>query len=150
MDANAAVESARKQLDETRAQLEDLARIPGISADPDRAGDLERSAQRTAEILGEHGLEHVEILRVGGAHPAVYGDWLHAGDDKPTLLLYAHHDIQPPGIVANWTTDPFAPTEREGRLYARGICDDKAGVLAHAAAVKAWLDTHGALPLNVK
>ena len=150
MDVNAAVEAARKHLDDTRAALEDLARIPGVSADPERADDLERSAQRTGEILAHHGLEHVEILRAGGAHPAVYGDWLHAGGDRPTLLLYAHHDVQPPGIVENWSADPFTPVERDGRLYARGVCDDKAGVLAHAAAVQAWLDAHRALPLNVK
>ncbi len=150
LDSNVAVDAARKALEFTQDELVDLARIPSISSDPERHDDLERSARRTTEILHHHGLEHVEILRAGDAHPAVYGDWLHAGDDKPTLLLYAHHDVQPPGVVANWTADPFDPTERDGRLYARGICDDKAGVLAHAAAVSAWLDSHGALPLNVK
>ncbi len=149
-DIDALVRAARARLDDTRNELIELARIPSISADPAHRDDVEASAQRTVDILQRHGLENVRVLRLDGAHPSVLGEWLHAGDDRPTLLLYAHHDVQPPGVRENWTSDPFEPTERNGRLYARGVCDDKAGVLAHAAAVHAWLDAHGSLPCNVK
>ncbi len=147
----AVIETARAALPDTQRDLEALARIPSIGADPAHARDVVRSAELTIAILQEHGLENVRMLDLDGAHPSVLGEWMHADNpDAPTVLLYAHHDVQPPGVVANWTSDPFEPVERNGRLYARGVCDDKAGVLAHAAAVKAWLDTHGTLPCNVK
>ncbi|HEY1738756.1 MAG TPA: M20/M25/M40 family metallo-hydrolase [Acidimicrobiia bacterium] len=150
LDVGAVIDAARARLDDTTRELIELARIPSISASPEHRSQVEASAQRTVEILERHGLEHVRVLRLEGAHPSVLGEWLHAGADQPTLLLYAHHDVQPPGVLANWTADPFVPEERDGRLYARGVCDDKAGVLAHAAAVRAWLDGGRSLPCNVK
>ena len=147
----AVVKVARASLPDTQRDLEALARIPSIGADPAHAHDVVKSAELTIAILQAHGLENVRMLHLDGAHPSVLGEWMHATDpNAPTVLLYAHHDVQPPGVVANWTSDPFEPVERNGRLYARGVCDDKAGVLAHAAAVKAWLDTHATLPCNVK
>ena len=115
-------------------------RIPSISADPDRRADVQASAEATAELLRAHGLESVRLAGVDGSHPYVIGEWMHAGADAPTVLLYAHHDVQPPGIVENWESDPFEPAERDGRLYGRGSADDKAGGVAHAHAVSAWLD----------
>jgi acetylornithine deacetylase/succinyl-diaminopimelate desuccinylase-like protein len=134
----------------TRDELESLVRIPSISADGHGPDACVRSAQRTAELLRDAGLQQVRFLEVDGAHPYVYGEWLGAGADAPTVLLYAHHDVQPVGTPDNWTSDPFTPTERDGRLYARGAADDKAGVMVHVAAVRAWLQTRGELPVNVK
>ena len=150
-DIDAVIDAARIALPDTQRALVALARIPSIGADPVHRDDVVASAKMTVDLLVTHGLENVRILDLPGAHPSVLGEWMHAtSPDAATVLLYAHHDVQPPGVVANWTSDPFEPIERNGRLYARGVCDDKAGVLAHAAAVKAWLDTHGSLPCNVK
>ncbi|MSO79896.1 MAG: dipeptidase [Acidimicrobiia bacterium] len=134
---------------DARSTLEDLVRIPSISADTARTADVQRSADGVAAYLEACGLENVRQAAAGGSPPAVIGEWLHA-DGAPTILLYAHHDVQPPGFVDRWTSDPFEPIERDGRLYGRGTADDKAGAVAHAAMVKAWLDTAGSLPCNVK
>jgi cysteinylglycine-S-conjugate dipeptidase len=140
----------------TRAWLEELVRIPSISASPDHVDACRRSAERTAELLTEAGLHDVHLLELAPdatdrvVHPYVTGSWLEAGDDAPTVLLYAHHDVQPTATAARWTSDPFEPTERDGRLYGRGAADDKAGILAHVAALRAWRDARGHLPVNVK
>jgi len=135
---------------QARTELEALVRIPSISADPARRADVQASAEATAELLAAHGLEAVRLAGAEGSHPYVIGEWMHAGADAPTVLLYAHHDVQPPGIVENWESDPFEPAERGGRLYGRGSADDKAGAVAHAHAVSAWLGASGALPCNVR
>ena len=135
---------------DTIRDLVDLARIPSISLAGHDPAQVRASAEATADLLRGAGLERVELLELDGAHPAVTGEWLHAGDDAVTVLLYAHHDVQPVGTPARWTSDPFEPVERDGRLYGRGTADDKAGILAHVAAIRAWLDTRGSLPVNVK
>ena len=145
--ALAAVEAA---MPDARAELEALVRIPSVSADPDQNGRVQESAEATAALLERSGMEHVRLAGVDGSHPYVIAEWMHAGPDAPTVLLYAHHDVQPPGIVERWSSDPFTPVERNGRLYGRGSADDKAGAVAHATAVAAWLDTAGALPCNVR
>ena len=97
------------------------------------------------------GLEHVEILRLPGAHPYVVGDWLHAGASRRRRSIYAHHDVQPPGRPEKWLSPAFEPTLRaDGRLYGRGVVDDKAGLMVHLAALRACFDAGGAPPLNVK
>ena len=133
-----------------RQHLEDLVRIPSISAQPEHAHEVRRSADQVVEVLRSAGLEHVRLLELDGVHPYVTGEWCHAGDDAPTVLLYAHHDVQPVGTPDRWGSAPFEPTERDGRLYGRGAADDKAGILAHASAIRAWLDARGALPVNVR
>jgi acetylornithine deacetylase/succinyl-diaminopimelate desuccinylase-like protein len=146
----AAVAAADAAGERARAELVDLVRIPSISIDPSHRADVQASAAATAELLRAHGLERVRVTRVDGSQPFVLGEWMHAGPDAPTVLLYAHHDVQPPGIVENWSNDPFDPVERGGRLYGRGAADDKAGAVAHAHAVAAWLTTRGTVPCNVR
>jgi cysteinylglycine-S-conjugate dipeptidase len=145
-----AVAAVDDVIDAARSELEALVRIPSISADPEHFDDVRASADATVELLRAHGLEHVRTAGVEGSQPFVIGEWLHAGPDAPTVLLYAHHDVQPPGIVENWASDPFEPEERDGRLYGRGAADDKAGAVAHAHAVSAWLTGTGTLPCNVR
>jgi acetylornithine deacetylase/succinyl-diaminopimelate desuccinylase-like protein len=130
-------------------QLCELARIPGVSAAGFDPAALERSARCVAELMSGAGLERVEVVREGGSHPSVVGEWLHA-PGAPTVLIYAHHDVQPPGRLERWQTPPFEPTLRaDGRLYGRGVVDDKAGLLLHLAALRAWREAGGP-PLNVK
>jgi acetylornithine deacetylase/succinyl-diaminopimelate desuccinylase-like protein len=146
----AAIAAVDDVIDEARTDLEELVRIPSISADPQHHVDVRASADATASLLRAHGLENVRTAGVEGSQPFVIGEWMHAGPGAPTVLLYAHHDVQPPGIVENWASDPFEPEERGGRLYGRGSADDKAGAVAHAHAVGAWLTSTGALPCNVR
>jgi acetylornithine deacetylase/succinyl-diaminopimelate desuccinylase-like protein len=126
-----------------------LARIPGVSAAGFDAREVERSAEAVAELLRASGLARVELLRIDGAHPYVVGEWCEAGPSAPTALIYAHHDVQPPGRRDHWRGDPFVPEQRGGRLYGRGVVDDKAGLMVHLAALRAWLEAGGA-PVNVK
>lgn len=131
-----------------RSELFDLLRIPSISALPEHAGDVRRAAGWTANRLRAAGIEGVEIMETGG-HPVVYGEWLHA-PGKPTILLYGHFDVQPVDPIDLWTTPPFEPTERDGRLYARGVSDMKANLFLQIISLEAILKTTGKLPVNVK
>lgn len=131
-------------LPSVRADLEDLVRIESVWADPDRRDEVRRSARAVADLLSEAGFADVEIVSAGGApaviarHPAPPG--------APTVLLYAHHDVQPEGDPGQWDSPPFEPTERDGRLYGRGSADDKAGIATHLAAFRAH---RGSPPVGV-
>ncbi|MCG5462977.1 dipeptidase [Micromonospora sp. MED01] len=139
-EVRAAVE---REMPGVRADLERLVRIPGIAFEGFDHSHVERSAEAVAELLRGCGLD-VDIVRSGG-QPAVIGRRA-APPGAPTVLLYAHHDVQPVGDRSLWESDPFEPVERDGRLYARGAADDKAGVMAHVAALRAYGD---ALPVGV-
>lgn len=129
-----------------RTDLEDLVRIQSVSADPERLHEVERSAERTAELFAAEGVE-VEIVRAyDGAPPAVIGE-KKGPAGAPTVLLYAHHDVQPENDHADWDSPPWEPTERDGRLYARGAADDKAGIMAHVGALRVFGDD---LPVTVR
>jgi acetylornithine deacetylase/succinyl-diaminopimelate desuccinylase-like protein len=133
-----------RELPGVRADLERLVRIPGIAFDGFDHSHVDRSAEAVAELLRGAGLPQVSIVRAGG-QPAVIGR-RPAPPGAPTVLLYAHHDVQPVGDLALWESEPFEPTERDGRLYGRGAADDKAGVMAHVAALRAFGDN---LPVGV-
>jgi len=134
------IERVRDVLPSVRRDLEDLVRIESVWADPGRRDDVHRSARAVADLLSQAGFGDVRIVSEGGApaviaqHPAPAG--------APTVLLYAHHDVQPEGDRGQWTSPPFEPAERNGRLYGRGSADDKAGIATHLAAFRA----HGGQP----
>lgn len=147
------VKAALQYLDAHTGEFKDtlvrMSRIPSVSAEGYPPEDVGRSAESVAEALRDAGVENVQILEIPGVHPYVYGDWLHK-PGAPTILLYGHHDVQPPGRPEKWVTPPFEPTERKGRLFGRGTADDKAGVMAHVAAVASYLKSTGEVPCNVK
>lgn len=127
-------------LPSVRRDLEDLVRIESVWADPARRDEVRRSARAVADLLSQAGFDDVRIVTEGGA-PAVIAHYP-APAGAPTVLLYAHHDVQPEGDRGQWRSPPFEPTERGGRLYGRGTADDKAGIATHLAAFRA----HGGRP----
>ena len=126
----------------------DFLRIPSVSTLPEHAPDMRRAAEFVAERMRRAGLEHVEICETNG-HPVVYGDWLNA-TGAPTVLTYAHYDVQPADPLDLWVVPPFEPRVANGRVYARGSSDDKAQVHLQVAAADAWLKVRGGVPVNVK
>jgi acetylornithine deacetylase/succinyl-diaminopimelate desuccinylase-like protein len=120
----------------SRTDLEDLVRVRSISSDPEHADDVRTAIDRVGVLARDAGAQQVDVVDAGG-HPALIASWP-APEGMPTVLLYAHADVQPTGPLEEWTTDPFEPTERDGRLYARGAADDKAGVVMHLAVLRAF------------
>ena len=131
-----------------RDELERLVRIPSVSAPGFDPAHVRASAEASAHTLEQAGCTGVRLLELDGAHPTVFGEASGPdGGGAPTVLLYAHHDVQPPGRAEDWESPPFQPVERDGRLYGRGTSDDKCGIVMHAAAIRAF----GARPpVNVK
>jgi acetylornithine deacetylase/succinyl-diaminopimelate desuccinylase-like protein len=129
-------------LPSVRSDLERLARIPSVSADPTATGHMRDSADLVARLLTELGMADVEVVSADGGQPAVLAH-RPAPAGAPTVLLYAHHDVQPAGDRGDWDSDPFEPQERDGRLYGRGAADDKAGIALHLAALRVLGDDLG-------
>ncbi len=131
------------------SDLGDLVRIPGIAWPSFDQTQLERSAERVAALATDTGVfDDVRVLRAAIPGTEEYGQpavlaTRAAKGGKPTILLYAHHDVQPPGAEELWETPPFEPTVRDGRLYGRGAADDKAGIMAHIASLRAVSEVLG-------
>jgi len=134
--------------DERLADFLELLSIPSIGTLKEHDADTQRAAEFIAERLTGIGFDNVEISPTGG-HPIVYADWLHA-EGAPTVLVYAHYDVQPVDPLDLWKRPPFEPVVENGRVYARGAADDKSHVHLHLWAARAWLETHGRLPVNLR
>ena len=128
-------------------ELLEFLRIPSVSARSEHKGDMARAANWLAESMANAGLSATVIPTPG--HPVVLGEWRNAGSGAPTVLVYGHYDVQPVEPLNLWTTPPFEPKVRNGRLYARGSVDDKGQLFLHVKALEAVLSVRGALPVNV-
>jgi acetylornithine deacetylase/succinyl-diaminopimelate desuccinylase-like protein len=147
--ASPAVSFAKDNQQRFLGELKDLLRIPSVSTAPEHKEDVRRAAEFVANDLRRMGMENVEIIQTKG-HPLIYADWLHAAG-KPTVLCYAHYDVQPAEPLNEWISPPFDPTERNDNIYARGAVDDKGQLWMELKAVEALMKGHGGkLPINVK
>jgi acetylornithine deacetylase/succinyl-diaminopimelate desuccinylase-like protein len=144
-----AYEYAAQYRDRFLNQLVELSSIPSVGTDPAHADDTLRAAEWLAEDMRRIGLDNVEVMPTGG-NPIVYAEWLGAGQDAPTVLIYAHYDVQPAVRSDGWDTDPFTPTEKAGRLYGRGVADDKSHSVMTLKAAEALLASDGGCPVNLK
>jgi len=140
---------SRSHAEKFRHELFEMLRIPSISADPNYAGEIRRMAEWLASHLGGLGLDNAQVMETAG-HPVAYAEWLGAGMDKPTVLVYGHYDVMPAAMEDGWVTPPFEPVEKDGKIYARGATDDKGQFLIHIKALESYLKTQGAAPVNVK
>ncbi|EON73829.1 dipeptidase [Lysinibacillus sphaericus] len=129
-------------------ELNEFLRIPSISSLSEHKGDIQDAAKWLANAFEKLNLENISITQTAG-HPVVYADWLHA-EDKPTILFYGHYDVQPVDPLHLWDSEPFNPTIRDNKLFARGASDDKGQVFMHLKMIEALFATTGTLPVNVK
>ncbi len=145
---NEALEYARQNEGRFLDELKEVLTIPSISTDPTHAADMQRAAEWMASQLRSIGMSAVQILPTAGL-PVVYGEWLKAGKNAKTVLIYGHYDVQPPDPLELWTNPPFEPVIREDNLYARGAADMKGQVLASLKAVESMV-RNGGVPVNIK
>ncbi|MDZ4669428.1 MAG: dipeptidase [Phototrophicales bacterium] len=149
-------EYAQNNANSFTQQLLDLLRMPSISTDPECQGAVQEAANWIADNMRRTGLNNVAIMPTGTytpqkpSHPVVYGEWLGAGENAQTVLIYGHYDVQPAVKEDGWDNEPFEPTERNGKIIARGSSDDKGQMFIHIKAVESMLKTEGKLPVNVK
>lgn len=130
-------------------QLKDFLKYPSISTNPDNKKDVIDCANYLKSHLENIGLNNTRVLPTGG-HPVVYADWLGTGNNKPTILIYGHYDVQPVDPLNLWTSPPFEPDIRNNKIYARGSVDDKGQLFLHLKAIEAHLKQNGRLPVNIK
>jgi acetylornithine deacetylase/succinyl-diaminopimelate desuccinylase-like protein len=147
--SDAAREYSRVHCHRFLQELDALLRIPSLSGDPAYAADVQRAAEWLAEHLRGIGAENVAVMPTAG-YPVVYGDWLGAGADKPTVLVYGHYDVVPAAIEDGWDTPPFEPVVKDGKIYARGATDDKGQLLIHVKALESYLESGDGPPVNLK
>ncbi len=144
-----AIEYLREHDGEHLAQLDEFLAIESVSADPDRAGEVRRTAQWIVDELARLGIERA-TLHETSHHPIVTGEWMQAGPDAPTVLVYCHYDVQPTDPLDEWIRPPFEPRHENDRVYARGAGDDKGQLFMHLKAVEAWMAAAGRLPVNLR
>lgn len=147
--ASTAVQHARRARDANLAGFKELLRFPSISQDPAYQPQLLACVDWLVAEMRRVGIENCRAIATAG-NPVLYGDWLRAGDDKPTILIYAHYDVQPVGDASLWRTDPFEPTMVGYRLVARGAVDDKCGIWVNLKAIESILSVTRKLPVNIK
>ncbi|MEZ6043959.1 MAG: dipeptidase [Planctomycetaceae bacterium] len=135
------------QKPQTLDQLFEFLRIPSVSADSAYAGDVRRCAEWVRDAMERAGLS-AEVIATDG-HPIVYGERVQ-DPALPTVLVYGHYDVQPPDPLTLWTTPPFEPQIRDGKIFARGATDDKGQVFTHLKSIEAWMQIRGSLPVNLK
>ena len=138
-----------KEQDRFLSELIEFVKIPSVSASSEFEKDVVDAANWVATRITHAGGENVEVMQTGG-HPCVYADWMHAGDEKPTVLIYGHFDVQPADPYDLWDTPPFEPEIRDGKVFGRGASDDKGGMLIPIISFEAIKKTTGKLPVNVK
>ena len=142
-------EYLRKKETEFIEDLIDFVSIPSISAMDEHFEDVVKAGEWVVERLKRAGIENARVMETE-THPVVYADWLHAGEDKPTIMIYGHFDVQPADPYDLWDTPPFEPQIRDGKVFGRGASDDKGNMLAPILAIEAMLQTRGTLPVNIK
>ena len=143
-----AIEFSHQNKQKFLDKLIDFVKIPTVSADSAHKDDMYAAAEWTVEQLRNIGMENAKIYETGG-HPLVYADYLHAGDDKPTVVIYGHYDVQPADPLDLWETGPFVPEVRDNNLYGRGASDMKGQIIASISAIESILSA-GKLPINIK
>lgn len=140
---------AHANQDRFLGRFQELLRIPSISTDPDYKKDVARAAEWVVAEMQRIGLKNTRAIQTAG-HPVVYGEWLQAGAESPTILFYAHYDVQPVDPLELWESPPFEPAIRDEKLYARGVIDNKCGVVVNLNAVESILESTGKSPVNLK
>jgi acetylornithine deacetylase/succinyl-diaminopimelate desuccinylase-like protein len=149
MPVKKALNYADKNRQSFLEELKSFLRIPSIGTNPENESDTIAAAQWLAGSMKSAGLDNVRLITTSGM-PLVYGDWLQAGTDQPTILIYGHYDVQPADPIEEWSTPPFEPTVIDQYLYCRGASDDKGQLFIHIKSIESYLKGWGHLPVNIK